>query len=77
MSNLLCSMLIGAGYDAYVVSGYATKEVCLADESRQICPLLIPPEKVKFYLKVLIFGKIKSIVSFRVYIVFLEDVLKL
>jgi len=47
VSNLLCSMLIGAGYDAYVVSGYATKEVCLADESRQICPLLIPPEKVE------------------------------
>jgi len=46
VSNLLCSMLIGAGYDAYVVSGYASKEVCLADESRQICPFLKPTEKI-------------------------------
>lgn len=39
-STLLCSLLLGAGYDAYVVSGYATKEICLADESREVCPLL-------------------------------------
>ena len=26
-SNLLCSLLLGAGYDAYCVCGYATKEV--------------------------------------------------
>jgi len=38
--------LIGAGYDAYVVSGYATREVCLADESREICPLLKKKEEV-------------------------------
>jgi hypothetical protein len=31
---------VGAGYDAYVVSGYATHETCLADESREICPLM-------------------------------------
>ena len=45
-SILLCSLLIGAGYDAYVVSGYATREVCLADESREICPLLKKKEEV-------------------------------
>ncbi|XP_044125266.1 dynein regulatory complex subunit 7 [Bufo gargarizans] len=37
---LLCSLLLGAGYDAYCVSGYATREVCLMDESREACPLL-------------------------------------
>ncbi|KAK3093928.1 hypothetical protein FSP39_021907 [Pinctada imbricata] len=46
-STLLCSLLIGAGYDAYVVSGYATKETCLADESRDICPLLKKKEEIK------------------------------
>ncbi|CAF3475818.1 unnamed protein product [Rotaria socialis] len=33
-SNLLCSLLIGAGYDAYVASGYATREVCYMDTTR-------------------------------------------
>ncbi|CAK8692243.1 unnamed protein product [Clavelina lepadiformis] len=46
-SNILCSLLLGAGYDAYVVSGYATKEVCLSDESRDICPLLNTKPEVK------------------------------
>jgi hypothetical protein len=31
---LLCSLLRGAGYDAYVVSGYASKDVTLMDDSR-------------------------------------------
>lgn len=39
-STLLVSLLIGAGYDAYVVSGYASREVCLMDETREICPLV-------------------------------------
>eukprot|EP00079_Xenopus_tropicalis_P024210 XP_012816760.1 PREDICTED: dynein regulatory complex subunit 7 isoform X1 [Xenopus tropicalis] len=39
-SVLLCSLLLGAGYDAYCVSGYATREMCLMDEKRNICPLL-------------------------------------
>jgi len=39
-SNLLCSLLLGAGYDAYCVCGYATKEVTLMDQSRSQCPLL-------------------------------------
>ncbi|XP_050956335.1 dynein regulatory complex subunit 7 [Labeo rohita] len=41
-SIVLCSLLLGAGYNAYCVSGYATKEMCLLDQSRQECPLLQP-----------------------------------
>lgn len=50
-STLLCSLLIGAGYDAYVVSGYATREICLRDETREICPLLKKTEEVRLLLK--------------------------
>jgi len=39
-SITLCSILIGAGYDAYCVYGYAPKRVCLADEERYECPEL-------------------------------------
>ncbi|KAM9470536.1 dynein regulatory complex subunit 7 [Clarias gariepinus] len=39
-STLLCSLLLGAGYNAYCISGYATKEMCLLDLSNQECPLL-------------------------------------
>ncbi|XP_022244668.1 dynein regulatory complex subunit 7-like isoform X1 [Limulus polyphemus] len=39
-SILLCSLLLGVGYDAYVVCGYATKEVCLMDTSMKNCPYL-------------------------------------
>ncbi|XP_070577144.1 dynein regulatory complex subunit 7-like [Ptychodera flava] len=47
MSTLLCSLLLGAGYDAYVVSGYATRETCLCDETREICPLMKKKQQVK------------------------------
>uniref|UniRef100_A0A8C5QQA0 Dynein regulatory complex subunit 7 n=1 Tax=Leptobrachium leishanense TaxID=445787 RepID=A0A8C5QQA0_9ANUR len=40
VSELLCSLLLGAGYDAFCVSGYATREMCLMDETRKVCPLL-------------------------------------
>ncbi|CAM4734336.1 unnamed protein product [Leuciscus chuanchicus] len=43
-SSVLCSLLLGAGYNAYCVSGYATKEMCLLDQSRQECPLLQTPK---------------------------------
>eukprot|EP00041_Stephanoeca_diplocostata_P038063 m.1474013 g.1474013 ORF g.1474013 m.1474013 type:complete len:974 (+) comp25152_c1_seq33:182-3103(+) len=33
---LLCSLLEGAGYDAYCVHGYATREVCMMDRSRRV-----------------------------------------
>ncbi|KAK3758038.1 hypothetical protein RRG08_006617 [Elysia crispata] len=46
MSTLLCSMLIGAGYDAFVVSGYATREVCLRDLSYTKCPFVEEDKKV-------------------------------
>ncbi|XP_075958119.1 dynein regulatory complex subunit 7 [Anarhichas minor] len=39
-STLLCSLLLGANYDAYCVSGYAVREMCLLDRSRLHCPLL-------------------------------------
>ncbi|XP_061225044.1 dynein regulatory complex subunit 7 isoform X2 [Neopsephotus bourkii] len=45
-SVLLCSMLIGAGYDAYCVQGYAILEICTLDETQELCPLLRkPPEE--------------------------------
>ncbi|KAG5848751.1 hypothetical protein ANANG_G00102750 [Anguilla anguilla] len=44
-STLLCSFLLGAGYNAYCVSGYAVKEMCLLDQSRQDCPLKVRQEK--------------------------------
>ncbi|NWX91655.1 DRC7 protein, partial [Nothoprocta pentlandii] len=45
-SVLLCSMLIGAGYDAYCVNGYATHNICTMDETLQVCPLLRKPPEV-------------------------------
>lgn len=42
MAVLLCSLLLGAGYDAYVVSGRAPVEVALKDQSLQECPQLAP-----------------------------------
>ncbi|XP_040927549.1 dynein regulatory complex subunit 7 isoform X2 [Betta splendens] len=39
-ATLLCSLLLGAHYDAYCVSGYAVKQMCLLDQSLQDCPLL-------------------------------------
>nr|CAH8833855.1 unnamed protein product [Trichobilharzia regenti] len=41
---LLCSLLLAVGYDAYVVSGYATRECCYMDETRETCPYLIEEE---------------------------------
>nr|CAD7203790.1 unnamed protein product [Timema douglasi] len=40
-STLLVSILIGSGYDAYVVSGYATREFCMNDQSMVDCPHLV------------------------------------
>ncbi|XP_010292444.1 PREDICTED: coiled-coil domain-containing protein lobo homolog, partial [Phaethon lepturus] len=45
-SVLLCSMLIGAGYDAYCVHGYATHEMCTLNETLELCPLLRKPQEV-------------------------------
>ncbi|KAL5464124.1 hypothetical protein EMCRGX_G033091 [Ephydatia muelleri] len=37
---LLTSLLIGVGYDAYCVCGYATSDVTLFNQTRKVCPLL-------------------------------------
>lgn len=39
-ASLLCSLLLGAHYDAHCVSGYAVRELCELDQSLQDCPLL-------------------------------------
>ncbi|XP_037101814.1 dynein regulatory complex subunit 7-like isoform X3 [Syngnathus acus] len=44
-ASVLCSLLLGANYDAYCVSGYACKEMCLLDQRLQDCPLLDTQEK--------------------------------
>ncbi|NWW80622.1 DRC7 protein, partial [Climacteris rufus] len=43
---LLCSLLIGAGYDAYCVHGYGTQEMCSLDQTQELCPLLRKPQEV-------------------------------
>ncbi|XP_060041463.1 dynein regulatory complex subunit 7 isoform X2 [Erinaceus europaeus] len=45
-STLLCSMLLGAGYDAYCVSGYGSKDLCYMDLTREVCPLTTKTEEV-------------------------------
>jgi hypothetical protein len=40
LSTLLCSLLIGSGYDAYVVCGYAPRHVTLRDQSMTQCPII-------------------------------------
>ena len=42
-STLLCSMLIGAGYDAYCVNGYGSQDLCHMDLTRVVCPLSMKP----------------------------------
>ncbi|XP_036131653.1 dynein regulatory complex subunit 7 [Molossus molossus] len=44
-STLLCSMLIGAGYDAYCINGYGSQDLCLMDLTRELCPLTVKPKK--------------------------------
>ncbi|XP_072300288.1 dynein regulatory complex subunit 7 [Eucyclogobius newberryi] len=36
---LLCSLLLGLNYNAYCVSGYASKHLCELDRSQECCPL--------------------------------------
>ncbi|XP_075223925.1 coiled-coil domain-containing protein lost boys [Lycorma delicatula] len=47
ISILLASLLIGSGYNAYVVAGYATQEKCVNDLTRSNCTLIEekPPEE--------------------------------
>jgi hypothetical protein len=39
-SIALCSLLLGSGYDAYCVAGYAPKDVTTNDQSHSECPFL-------------------------------------
>ncbi|XP_024089467.2 dynein regulatory complex subunit 7 isoform X1 [Pongo abelii] len=53
-STLLCSMLIGSGYDAYCVNGYGSLDLCHMDLTREVCPLTVKPkETIKEEEKVL------------------------
>ncbi|XP_066874616.1 dynein regulatory complex subunit 7 isoform X3 [Kogia breviceps] len=45
-STLLCSMLIGTGYDAYCVYGYGSRDLCHMDLTREVCPLTMKPKEV-------------------------------
>jgi hypothetical protein len=54
-STLLCSFLIGSGYDAYVVSGCATREFCIFDQTRVVCPYLREFTKVHIGLGLSLF----------------------
>ena len=42
MCTVLCSLLLGAGFDAYVVAGYAPLAVTMSDQTSAVCPLLEP-----------------------------------
>ena len=44
---LLCSLLVGVGYDAYCVCGYATQDVTQHNLTRKTCPLLVKKEETK------------------------------
>ncbi|VDP88662.1 unnamed protein product [Echinostoma caproni] len=46
-ATLLCSLLLGVGYDAYVVSGYATRECCYMDETRLLSPFQTKEAEIK------------------------------
>ena len=42
MATLWCSVLLGSGFDAFVVNGRAQKHIALSDQSGQPCPDLEP-----------------------------------
>ena len=44
---LLCSLLVGVGYDAYCVCGYATQEVTQHNLTRKTCPQLVEKEETR------------------------------
>lgn len=50
IATLLCSLLIGTGFAAMVVSGYATREVSLNDQRRVDCPLKPDSIEVSYQL---------------------------
>ncbi|XP_028050974.2 dynein regulatory complex subunit 7 [Monomorium pharaonis] len=46
-ATLLTSLLLGQGYNAFVVSGYASREQVLCDVSRRTCPYLPKVEQTQ------------------------------
>ena len=46
-ATVLCSYLLGAGYDAYTVMGYAPKDVCERNQTNTACPFLEEAKVVK------------------------------
>lgn len=44
-ATFLASLLLGQGYNAFVVSGYASREQTLCDQTRRSCPYVPQPEK--------------------------------
>ncbi len=38
IANVLTSLLVGVGYDAYMVMGYASPEIVRCDQSQVACP---------------------------------------
>eukprot|EP00605_Chrysophyceae_sp_TOSAG23-4_P002278 GSChrysophyteH1.ASY1.ANO1.2523.1 assembled CDS len=47
ISMVLCSFLLGAGYDAYVVYGKSPKFIAMRDQRATECPLITPSGKTK------------------------------
>jgi hypothetical protein len=47
LAILLCSLLLGNGYDAYVVYGYAPKYITLHDQTKTQCPLISKIDREK------------------------------
>jgi hypothetical protein len=45
MAQILCSALIGFGYDAFVVHGYAPKYITAQDQTNTQCPLVVSLDK--------------------------------
>ena len=45
LATFLVCLLLGLGLDAYVVSGYASREQCRFDQTRRTCPYLPMPEE--------------------------------
>lgn len=41
LANLLCSFLLGAGYDALIVHGYAPGYITLRDQTKTQCPMIV------------------------------------
>jgi hypothetical protein len=46
MSMVLCSLLIGMGYDAYCVSGWVEEAIAACDLSQLACPYLVATSTV-------------------------------